>query len=272
MQLRLRELEPEVAHRVRQTQSAVIAQAHATRTELEPIWSVFSLACSLTIVVLYLFLAFRLGGAVAIFLLMLSPVLFLLAMVLPNRISPVQVTAPAVRAVLSEEALPRAERLYGETLLMILETPARRPAPIRELLKEINRLVAEDRVMAGQEQRLQVVVDPEALGQAETERALLVERVRQQEDPLTREALAQSLTLCAERVEHLRALPLLLTRLQAHREMLCQALALAHAALLRTRTTPLASVPPELDSLRASVRQLTNESRALEEATRTLGP
>ena len=271
MELRLRELEPEIAQRVRQTQFAVLTETRATRTELEPIWSVFSLACALTIAALYIFLCFRLGGALAIGLLMLSPLLLMLAMALPNHMAPVRVTAPAVRAALGEETLPRAERLYGETLLMILETPVRKPAPLRELLKEVNRLVAEDRVMAKQEQRLRLAVDLQALREAEAEQGQLAERVAQEQDPPTRQALAESLTLCVERVEHLRALPLLLTRLQAHRELLCQALALAHAALLRTRSTPLASIPPEVAVLRASVRQLTSESRALVEATRTLG-
>lgn len=271
MELRLRELEPEIAQRVRQTQLAVHSESRPTRTELEPIWSVFSLACALTIAALYIFLCFRLGGALAIGLLMLSPLLLILATALPQRIAPVRVTAPAVRATLAEETLPRAERLYGETLLMILETPVHKPAPLRELLKEVNRLVAEDRVMAKQEQRLHLAVNPKALYDAEREQVQLAERVAQEQDPPTRQALAESLTLCAERVEHLRSLPILLTRLQAHRELLCQALALAHAALLRTRTTPLATSPPEVAVLRARVRQLTSESRALEEATRTLG-
>lgn len=271
MQLRLRELEPEVARRVQATARRAVVEGSAKRTELEPIWSIFSLACSVMIVALYFFLVLRVGGPVAVLLMMLSPLLLIVALSLPQRLVPTTVNAPDVHALLAEDTLPRVERLYGETVLMLLETPATKPTPLRELLQEVNRLVAEDRVVAAQQTRLQAAVNPQALQEAETEQLTLVQRLAQEEDTITRETLAESLSLCSERLEHLRALPLLLTRLEAHRELLCQALALAHAALLRTRTTPLTSAPLELATLRSSVRQLTSESRALEEATRSLG-
>lgn len=271
MQLRLRELEPELARRVQATARQSKAAGEAERTELEPIWSVFALACSLAIVAFYGFLVLRVGGPVAVLLMMLSPLLLIFALALPQRFVPVRVTVPAVRLVLSDATLSRPERLYGETLLLLLEAPARKPGPLRELLQELNRVIVADRAMARQQGRLQRAVNPQALQAAETEQLALVRRLAQEEDTITREALAESLSLCTERIEHLQTLPLLLTRLEAHRELLCQALALAHAALLRTRTTPLTSTPPELETLRSSVRQLTSESRALEEASRSLG-
>ena len=153
---------------------------------------------------------------------------------------------------------------------MLLETPAPKPAPLRELLREVNLLVKADRVMAAQQVRLQSASAPEALQRAQREYQQLIERLAVESDPIAHTALRESLSLCTERLEHLRSLPLLLHRLDAQRELLCQGIALAHAALLRTRTTPLALIPPELTTLRARVRQLTSESQALEEATRSL--
>ena len=257
-----------MAKRVSVAQQSLAASDE--RTTLEPIWSVFSLACSLTVCALYVLVCFRVGGPVAVFLLMLSPGILIAATNLPRLMVPRHVAAPALRSLLAEPTLPRAERLYGETLLMLLETPAPKPAPLRELLREVNLLVKADRVMAAQQVRLQSASAPEALQRAQREYQQLIERLAVESDPIAHTALRESLSLCTERLEHLRSLPLLLHRLDAQRELLCQGIALAHAALLRTRTTPLALIPPELTTLRARVRQLTSESQALEEATRSL--
>jgi hypothetical protein len=269
MQVRLRELEPEIARRLDVVQQS-LATASTESTSLEPIWSAFSLACALTICALYILVCFRVGGAVAIFLLLLSPGILLAATHLPRLRLPRKVGMPALRTLLAEPELSRVERLYGEALLMLLETPTKQPAPLRALLQEINQLVRADRAMATQQARLRAATDPQALWTAEGEYQQLTERLALESDPIAHAALTESLSLCRERLEHLRALPILLHRLDAQRELLCQGVALAHAALLRTRTTPLALVPPELATLRESVRQLTSESRALEEATHSL--
>lgn len=153
---------------------------------------------------------------------------------------------------------------------MLLETPTRQPAPLREFLREVNQLVQADRIMAAQQGRLQATTSSEALRRAEQEHKSLTERLATERDPIAHTALRESLGLCEERLRHLRALPLLLHRLEAQRELLCQGVALAHTALLRTRTAPLALAPPDLIALRSRVRQLTSESQALEEATRSL--
>ena len=240
------------------------------KTTLEPIWSVFSLLCSLAICALYILVCFRVGGAVAVFLLLLSPGILLAATNVSRVRAPRHVGAPALRVLLAEPSLLRVERLYSEALLMLLETPAKQTAPLRAFLQDINQLVKADRTMATQQSRLQAATDPQALHGAEIEYQQLTERLACESDPVAHAALTESLGLCEERLTHLRALPLLLHRLDAQRELLCQGVALAHAALLRTRTTPLALIPPELTTLRARVRQLTNESRALEEATQSL--
>ena len=137
-------------------------------------------------------------------------------------------------------------------------------------MQDINQLVQADRAMATQQNRLRAATTPQALRGAEAEHQQLTDQLARESDPIAHAALTESLSLCGERLEHLRALPLLLHRLETQRELLCQGVALAHAALLRTRTAPLASVPPELTTLRARVRELTSESRALEEATQSL--
>nr|WP_309686340.1 hypothetical protein [Armatimonas sp.] len=268
MRVRLRELEAGMAQRVGVAQQGLAAVPE--KTTLEPIWSVFSLLCSLAICALYILVCFRVGGAVAVFLLLLSPGILLAATNVSRARAPRHVGAPALRVLLAEPSLLRVERLYSEALLMLLETPAKQPAPLRALLQDINQLVKADRTMATQQSRLRAATDPQALRGAEIEYQQLIERLACESDPVAHAALTESLDLCEERLTHLRALPLLLHRLDAQRELLCQGVALAHAALLRTRTTPLALIPPELTTLRARVRQLTSESRALEEATQSL--
>jgi hypothetical protein len=268
MRVRLRELETGVAQRLAAVEQSAVHVPE--RTTLEPIWSVFSLLCALTICALYVLVCFRVGGVVAVFLLLLSPGILLAATSLPRVRAPRQLQAPTLRALLAEPELPRVERLYSEALLMLLEAPAKHPAPLRALLQDINGLVQADRAMAAQQHRLQAATDPLALGHAEAEYQQLTVRLAQESDPIAHAALHESRELCEERLGHLRSLPLLLHRLEAQRELLVQGVALAHAALLRTRTTPLALVPPELTQLRTRVRQLTSESQALEEATRSL--
>jgi len=270
MRLCLRELEPEMARRVRVVQQSSAGQETLERTTLEPIWSVFSLMCSLLVVALYILVCFRVGGAIAIFFLLLTPGILLAATQLPRMLTPRTLSAPALRLLLTEPSLPRVEQLYTEILLMLVETPAQKPAPLRALLDEVNQLVRVDRTMAAQQIRLQQVTDPQRLRGTETEYQQLTERLACESDSIARMALAESLELCAERRAHLQSLPLLLHRLSAQRELLLQGVALAHAALLRTRTVPLTTMPPEITDLRARVRELTSESLALEEATQSL--
>lgn len=269
MQVQVRELETGMARRVRAAQESLTATVGEQRA-LEPIWSLFSLACAFLVVALYIVVCFRVGGAIALFLFLLTPGILLAAMHFPRALTARHVGAPTLRALLSEPTLPRVERLYSEMLLVLLETPVQRPAPLKELLREVNTLVQTDRAMAAQQARLQAVVDPLALGRVADEYQQLTVRLSQEGDPIARAALSESLALCRERQEHLQALPLLLHRLEAQRELLSQGVALAHAALLRTRTAPLALAPPELTTLRTRVRELTSESQALEEATRSL--
>lgn len=257
-----------MAQRLRSTsQSQSLA---AEPTSLEPIWSVFSLFCSLLVIALYILVCFRVGGAVAIFLLLLTPGTLLVATQLPRALAPRPLTIPTLRSFLANPELERVERLYGEILLMLLETSAPKSPPLRELLQEVNRLVEVDRVLAAQQTRLQSVTQGQALQAAQREYYQLIERLAVERDPITHEVLQESLSLCTEKVEHLRSLPLLLHQLETQREFLGQGVALAHAALLRTRTTHLTLAPPDLTTLRSSVRQLTSESQALEEATRSL--
>ena len=260
-----------MARRVRVVQQSSVGQmAEAERTTLEPIWSVFSLMCSFLVVALYVLVCFRVGGAVAVFFLLLTPGILLAATQLPRMLTPRTLSAPALRQLLMEPSLPRVEQLYTEILLILVETPVQKTAPLRALLDDVNQLVRVDRAMMAQQTRLQQVSDPQRLRGTETEYQKLTERLASETDPIAHAALSESLGLCEERLEHLRSLPLLGHRLSAQRELLFQGVALAHAALLRTRTVPLTTMPPELTDLRVRVRELTSESRALEEATQSL--
>lgn len=259
---------------------------------LEPVWSVFSLCMASCIVALYFIICFHLGGPLTMALLTLLPLGCMVSMAaLPGRAASASSlhTGPPRGLMLPDERLryalmpaegevqetfPRAERLYSEIVYFLVTGAARgRDARRgRTLLRECNTLLAEHYRMEAEKHRVQALLDHEtaAATRAETEREGIIARLEAESDPIARKSLSASLELCDERRESIRSLRPLLTRMEAHQEVIYQALALTRAALAREQAVPVSLALPDVTRLRQTVRNVLHETRAVEEAVTEL--
>jgi hypothetical protein len=145
---------------------------------------------------------------------------------------------------------------------------AKRDARLRrDLLRQCNGLLADYFRIETQRKRVaRLMHDGTILEQAEAERADLAARHGAEPDVIARRSLDESLQLCDERIASIRALGPLLTRLDAHEEVICQALSLVQATLARVEAVPVALAPPDVAGLRQTLRRVTDQTRAVEEA------
>jgi hypothetical protein len=161
--------------------------------------------------------------------------------------------------------------LYGEIVLQLAtshQPVMANTLPLRHhLLRECNALLADHVKIDIHRQRITRLIDNgNALAQAEREERRLELRRDAEGDPVARRSFTESLELCRERVEAVRGLAPLLMRLEAHDELICQALSLALATLARTEAAPVALHPPDVEGLRTTVRRVLNQTRAVEDA------
>lgn len=258
--------------------SSVRPSLTAESDRLSPLWSALALFISLLVVTLYLTICFHLTGPAATFALTALPVGLVVVGCLPHprnsrssiprgRLSGEQV----VRAAFKEVAVTRAERLYADIILLLLKSEERLSRPHarlrKDLLRQCNSLLADYARIETYRKRLWKLLEttdaPEEIAE---ERLRLTARLDAEVDSIARRALEDSIALCDERQESAHSTRPLLARLDAHSELICQALALARSVLVRAQATPLAMTPPDVSGLRASVRRISAESRAVEEA------
>jgi hypothetical protein len=272
MRLRWTEMEPEFSRQVWATRQET--DAVATDTRLGPIWSLFALLGAVLLVTVYAFLILRMGTGLTRAAVMLFPAVLLAIVLVPylgeRKGGPHgRIVAGDLEAALQRLELSAAQRLYGETLRLALDA-ALPQVQGRELVRQLRALLTDDQRLAALQRRLQESDGPDQLRMAEQDQEVLEARLQREEDPQARHALAESVALCAERVAHLRALPPLQARVEAHRELLRQALLLAHATLLRARASSLTAIAPDLAGLRATVDALSSRARAIDEAASVL--
>lgn len=251
------------------------ASDHAPRS-LNAGWSAFALFVSVLVVSLYVNVCFNLTGPAFMLLMTLFPVAMLAAVTAPgagvaSKHRPrIWATSPErLRALLSDAAETRAERLYSEIVALLADAPLA-PRVGREVLREVNTLLQSSARLHAQRRKLLRLQGGDggaaAIAGAQSEHATLLRRAHEEGDPIARRALGESADLCRERLEHLQALAPTLVRLDAHQEMICQALDLALSALTREQVTPVSLHAPDIARLRTAVRQVSDQTRAVEEA------
>jgi hypothetical protein len=271
-----------------QAQTAPLQQRTLAQTEdtLEPIWSVFSFVAALFIVCLYAAVCFSMGGPLTVLVLTLLPAGCVATWAASPNGRRGNLSSPTLRGYLltpdeqlRRALLPaateqtgensRAEYLYGEVIYLLASDTARGKDARRGrlLLKECNTLLAEHYRMETQKRRLRAVIEQESHPtHDEQEHTTLIARLAEETDPIARRSLRESLELCEERLTSVQSLRPLLSRMEAHQEVICQALALARTALVREQATPLSLAAPDVTALRQTVRGITSRTRAVEEA------
>jgi hypothetical protein len=174
-----------------------------------------------------------------------------------------------LRAAFDQIAVSRAERLYGEIVCALAAEPETGDRQLRrEILRECNLLLRDYFRIHDKRQRATRLATPEqSLLNLEitSERAALEARRDAASDFIAQESWRESLSLLEERADSVRSLHNALARLEAHEEVLCQALALAHAALIRASISQEQFRAPEIAHLRRAVRRLTARATAEDE-------
>jgi hypothetical protein len=274
---------------------------------LEPIWSVFALGVAVFVVAMYACIFFHWGGVGILVPLTLGPVGFAGFGALVGLVAPVNGGAPsavkhearrqrhtpqrrgplhaddALRDAFQGTEMTRAERAYGDVILLLadeISAPASRARVrasqarfVHDLLNECNRLLDSHARLEARHRHVSRLLDGGRAGaRAEAEHDALRRRWEEEPDLLAREALRESVEMCAERLQSVRALGLTLARLEAHQEVICQALSLAHTALAHRQATPSGALAaPDVSALRAIARRIAGETRAEEEALAEVG-
>lgn len=245
---------------------------------LAAIWHILAACVAVLFVLLYMTVFFHLTGPEGTLALTVVPMgILTLGCVVPSTKNR---TAPRLRGRIPQELLPtlisdtsatRAEQLYGDLIVLLSNennSKGRRQTERlhKELLRQCNTLLADHRRIELHKNRVQSLIDTsESVTAIDAERAALICRMEAETDPIARRSLAESVELCAERSDSIQSLPPTLNRLDAHNEVICQALSLARAAITRSQATPVSLNAPDVSGLRATVRRVTHETRAVEE-------
>ena len=258
---------------------------------LDLVWSVFAAAIAFFVVALYGTICFHLTGPLATLAILGLPVGVAVMSWLPATFAARNETAPIVlplrgriapptdtlRRAFSQSAQTRAESLYGEVVLLLTQadvpcTKSRflqktnAPDETTRLLRECNQLLADSFRLETESRRISRLRDAQTVSDLEAERFALLQKMDNEPDVLARASLRESVSLCDERIEKIRAYPTLLARLDAHQEMVCQSLALAAATLAQEQAAPHALHPPDVGGLRAALQNLSQQTRAVENA------
>jgi hypothetical protein len=157
----------------------------------------------------------------------------------------------------------RAERLYVDTLRDIATLPE---AEGGEMLAQMNELLAlSDQLTRWQEETREMNAD--ALRE---EVATLQQKARDAQDITARARFERSVTLAQERLEGVQHLHTLRERMEAQQEVICQTLAALQTALRRGKMAPRADALNEAERLTAAVREIHQQSRAMEQAVQEI--
>ncbi len=285
---------------------------------LEAVWSVFAASIAFFVVALYGTICFHLTGPLLTVGLLGLPAGIALASWLPstfaaraNAVPPapsamasakprafrhgpslrgkVGLPADRLRHAFTEAAQTRAESLYGEVVVSLMEPPhgakkhgektvrfnkrRHETQSLRLLLDECNTLLDQSFRLQNESTRIGGLwKNGETLAQINGERFALLQKLDNETDPIVRQSLEESVSLCDERLVSVRAYPTLLARLDAHQEVVCQSLALVSSTLARQQATPHALHTPDVRGLRHALRTAAQETQAVEAAVMELTP
>lgn len=166
----------------------------------------------------------------------------------------------------------RLEKIYAELTEELRKAEGAGEASAREVLKQMNVLLDGHRVLDQHRIENQKAMNSRSVEGLESELRDLKKRAATSTDPQTREALEQSVVLCAQRVESIRALSTAQERIIAQQEVIYQTLTSVHAAFARQRTAPFVDVAalPRVADISETVADIQRRTRAVEQAVEEL--
>lgn len=162
--------------------------------------------------------------------------------------------------------LSPTEAVYVETVALLTALQEKvEEQTVRNILLQLNALLANDRQLEIQRQRLAGGVEQHPVAALETNLTEFAQRLRETEDPITQQSLQQSLQMCAARLEDSRTMQQNLQRVTAQQEAVQQSLASARSSLLRMQTAP-ALASPAVEEITLAVTQINRQTQSVEAA------
>jgi|GEM_PF-3647058 hypothetical protein len=163
----------------------------------------------------------------------------------------------------------RAEKLYAELVAELIQVSPENELSARTLLAEVNTLLASFRALEEKAEACKKAMASRSVMGLEVELRDMKIKAAEATDPTTREALEQSVELCASRLESVRTLSIMRERALAQQEVILQTLGSLHALFARLRAVP-SETAFEGQQLTATVSELHNRTRAVEQAIEEL--
>lgn len=178
------------------------------------------------------------------------------------------VSLDEMRAVFPLLPLTRAERIYCDTLQLLVRievSPEAEPT-VRDTLRQLNDLLANIRQLETRRKALLPVLGTNPIAELEAEYGELGRRLDHTADGPARQALLQSLEMCASRMENARIFEQGMERLKVQEEALFHTLSSAQTALARMQLVPQPQTEVAAQEISENVAQMNRQTHAVEQA------
>lgn len=173
-----------------------------------------------------------------------------------------------MRSAFPHLTLNRAERVYCDALLMMVrtQTDSGTERTFQEIMLQLNTLLQNYRQLDQRRQSLLPIMGLHSIADLEREFGELGRRLDTISDPITRNAVQQSLEMCSTRLENARQIVQNLERLQVQQDAIVQTLASALSAMARMQTAPVLQAGETAQEIAQTVSQMNQQTWAVEKA------
>jgi|GEM_PF-3034980 hypothetical protein len=174
-----------------------------------------------------------------------------------------------LESVFESVVLVGAQAAYARCVLLMLELVERKrmdERQARDLLTQLNALVASDQELQAQSESMAQVYEPAAAGRLEVEKAEIEARLSATRDAVARQALERSRELLETRLADHDSLALLGERIEAQREAIEQTLGSLESSLTRLKFSSVPAETLNLTRLQEAASAFNREARSVEQA------
>ena len=163
--------------------------------------------------------------------------------------------------------LSRSERAYCETVAILARPETQIDEETgRQILADLNALIQHSRHLDAQRVEIERLAGADSISSLQSERDGIAQRIPRTQDEQARTDLEESLALCDSRLENAGQMAPALERLDAQQEKIVQTLASIQSRLARLEAAPAPIMLPQAEEVQQTLKDLTNQTRAVEEA------
>jgi hypothetical protein len=178
-----------------------------------------------------------------------------------------EVSPEEIRAGLTLLELTPTERLYGESILLLLNAADNLDAEhTKDVLRQLNEMMRRSRRVDERIISIRQAVQSADLAKSEAERAELAAQMEASQDDAVRENLRSRLELIDGSLRDGHDLVASLDRMETERELVDQTLASMNSALTRALAAPDVSFTHEVEEITSTAARINAQARAEEQA------